>query len=224
MAPASSNAPSSTQPNPDQWITVGRIVSPQGLNGELKVYPETDFPERFLEPGDRWLLKPNATEPVPVQLLAGRHIPGKGLYVIRLKGVNYRDQAEALRKALLLVSVSDRPPLEEGEFHILDLVNLAVIDQPTGEAIGKVIDVLTAGNDLLEVSVGDPDRTDRTGLPNVLIPFVHEIVPVVDLDAGRIEIVPPPGLLDLEVSTKPKPPKNKPRRPAKPPAEPPASP
>jgi len=34
-------------PNLDDWLEIGRIVAPQGLNGELRVYPDTDFPERF---------------------------------------------------------------------------------------------------------------------------------------------------------------------------------
>lgn len=72
--------------NLDDWLTIGRIVAPQGLNGELRVYPMSDFPERFLEPGERWLLRSQGTEPEPIQLLSGRFIGGKGLYVLELEG------------------------------------------------------------------------------------------------------------------------------------------
>ena len=33
--------------NLDDWIEIGKIVAPQGLDGEVRVYPDTDFPERF---------------------------------------------------------------------------------------------------------------------------------------------------------------------------------
>lgn len=170
------------------WLEIGKIVAAQGLKGELRVYPDSDFPERFETPGERWLLRPGQTQPEPVKLLSGRYLDGKGLYVITLAGVTDRNQAEALRDAKLLVPSSDRPPLEEGEFHVADLVGLAVIDQATDNQIGIVTDVLPAGNDLLEVEL--------TSAKKVLIPFVEPIVPVVDLAQGRIEITPPEGLIE----------------------------
>ncbi|NJR70081.1 MAG: ribosome maturation factor RimM [Synechococcales cyanobacterium CRU_2_2] len=188
----------------DDWMTVGRIVSAQGMQGEVRVYPESDFPERFLQPGDRWLLRPNTTEPQQIRLLSGRYVPKKNLYVIRLAGVVDRDQAEALRDTTLVVPVSDRPPLDPGEFHILDLIGLSVVDQTTQMAIGVVVDVLSAGNDLLEVAIGETPPPEP-GLPDlrpkVLIPFVYAIVPTVDLKTQRIEIVPPPGLLELQTES-----------------------
>ncbi len=98
-----------------------------------------------------------------------------------------RTQAEALKGYRLVVPESDRPPLEVGEFHILDLVGLEVFDQQTQAILGSVIGVVSAGNDLLEV------KTPHQG--TVLIPLVKEIVPVIDLENKRIEITPPPGLL-----------------------------
>jgi 16S rRNA processing protein RimM len=89
----------------------------------------------------------------------------------------------------------DRPQLEPGEFHILDLVGLAVWHQVTAQPIGHVVSIIPAGNDLLEVELagGEPG----TQAKKVLIPFVDQIVPIVDLVQGRIEILPPPGLLEL---------------------------
>lgn len=193
-------------PLSEEWLEIGRVVAPQGLNGELRVYPDTDFPERFLEPGDRWLLKPGQAAPESVKLLSGRYLAGKGLYVIKLAGVNYRDQAEALRDARLVIPVSDRLDLEPDEFHVADLVGLTVRLQTTGQDIGIVVDLYAAGNDLLAVRLfakppppnaetpGEQKSKSQKQLP-LLVPFVHEIVPVVDLAAGYVEINPPPGLL-----------------------------
>ncbi len=215
-------------PNLAGWLAIGRIVAPQGLRGELRVYPSTDFPERFEEPGQRWLLRPGQTEPQAVELVEGYEVPGKGLYVVKLAGVGDRNQAEALRDSLLLVPESDRPPLEEDEFHVVDLLGLSVIEQATQTLIGTVSDVIPAGNDLLEVQLDptwiashtpapDPEevppdtsteeppeagkprkaRPAKAKRPTVLIPFVKEIVPVVDLAQKRLEVVPPPGLLEI---------------------------
>ncbi|MFQ4144772.1 ribosome maturation factor RimM [Chlorogloeopsis sp. ULAP02] len=195
----SPHLPTSLSPKLDDWLEIGTIVAAQGLRGELRVYPDSDFSERFEVPGKRWLLHPGQTEPQPIELLAGRYIEGKNLYVITLAGVENRNQAEELRGCKLLVPQSDRPQLGEDEYHILDLIGLPVFMQETGELIGKVIDVLSAGNDLLEVELhqqkeeGEKIKKSKT----VLIPFVRAIAPVVDLETGRIEITPPDGLLEI---------------------------
>ncbi|NER33325.1 MAG: ribosome maturation factor RimM [Oscillatoria sp. SIO1A7] len=202
-----------------EWIEIGKIVSAQGLKGEMRVYPLTDFPERFLEPGQRWLLSEKQTEPQPVELLGGRYLSGKGLYVVTLAGVENRDRAETLRGSKLLVPESDRPVLAEDEYHVLDLIGLSVIDQKTGKTIGTVVDLVSAGHDLLVVNPEPKEPKEnapaseshsqtsrpkgkKTSTKNseILIPFVREIVPVVNIANGRIEIDPPAGLLDLNQS------------------------
>lgn len=175
---------------PDGWLQIGKIVAAQGLQGEVRVYPDSDFPERFVVPGTRWLLRSQGEEPQSVELLHGRYIEGKGLYAIALAGITTRNQAEDLRGSLLLVPESDRPTLGEDEYHVLDLIGLEVFNQLTQTVIGKVVDVIPAGNDLLEVQLDSSAKTK-------LIPFVKAIAPIVDLKAGRIEIVPPSGLLEL---------------------------
>lgn len=197
-----------------EWLEIGKIVAPQGLDGELRVYPNSDFPERFEEPGQRWLLRPGEREPQPIELLAGRYIAGKGLYVVELAGVEDRNQAEALRGCRLMVPQSDRPTLGEDEYHVLDLIGLEVFNQLTQEVLGTVVDIIPAGNDLLEVKLNqapippDDEAVTKAGKKRqpqpkspkpatVLIPFVKAIVPVVDLQQRRIEITPPSGLLEI---------------------------
>lgn len=196
-APAAGSRPSSGRPTPPvaaddtpaELMEVGRLVAAQGLRGELRVLPLSDFPERFTRPGRRWL-RSRQGEVRAAQLLTGRQLPGKELYVVRLEGCNDRDAAEALVGHHLLVDAADRPPLEPGEFHLLDLVGLEVRLLPAGEAIGRVTDLIHGGNDLLEIALSEEQR-------RLLIPFVEAIVPEVHPDQGWIGLTPPPGLLEL---------------------------
>lgn len=208
------------QEQESKWIEIGTIVSPQGLNGELRVYPNSDFPERFLMAGTRWLQHPDTGKIEEIELLGGRYIPGKKLYVIALKDVQYRDQAEELRDYKILVPKSDRPQLKDDEFHVQDLLNLEVFHQQTGEKIGVVTEIFSAGNDLLEVTLDKQPETEKNEkidlsqisrrskrkkykkkkakAATILIPFVLEIVPIVNLAKKRIEINPPEGLLSIK--------------------------
>ena len=208
--------------DPGDLLEVGRLVSAQGLQGEVRLNPLSDFPERFTVPGQRWLQ--GRTGPAKaVTLLSGRQLPGRELYVLRLEGVNDRSSAEALVGHALLVPASDRPPLAEGEFHLLDLVGLEVRLLADGGVIGRVTDLLHAGNDLLEVELAaapsmapapgpapGPGPTTEAGQPapapkpagptkprRILIPFVEPIVPEVHLAEGWLGITPPPGLLEI---------------------------
>ncbi|MBE9112438.1 ribosome maturation factor RimM [Nodosilinea sp. LEGE 07298] len=182
----------------DDWVEIGRIVAPQGVKGEVRVYPSSDFPERFLEPGDRWLKRPRSLTPERVELVRGRYIDGKGLYVVQIAGVDSREEAEALRDAVLMVAAGDRPTLAPEEFYVADLVGLRVIVQATRAEIGTVTDIFAAGNDLLEVTYYSPDGENSLNSKprTVLVPFVTAIVPVVNLAQGYVEINPPTGLLD----------------------------
>jgi len=212
-----------TSPEENAWLEIGIITSSQGLQGELRVYPQSDFPERFQKPGQRWMQCPGQ-EPKLVNLVRGRYVPGKKLYIINLEGVDSRAKAEELRGCKLLVPQSDRPKLPPGEYHVLDLLGLGVYLQATGEAIGTVVDIIAAGNDLLEVELAKqpplpvvkekviPNRKSKIPkakrqttpqLVTILIPFVPAIVPVVDLAQKRLEITPPPGLLEINLDSEP---------------------
>jgi 16S rRNA processing protein RimM len=198
--------PHSPLPIPEGWLEIGTIVAAQGIDGELRVYPDTDFPERFEVPGMRWLLCPDSSQPKQVELLSGRYVDGKNLCIVSLAGVKSRNQAEELRGCKLLVLESDRPELGEGEYHIVDLVGLEVFVQESGELVGTVVNLISVGHDLLEVKlkpseeeqvISNKKKTKGKKQKNLLIPFVKEIVPVVDLENRRVEITPPPRLLEI---------------------------
>lgn len=220
----------------EDWLLIGRIVGAHGINGHIKVYPESDFPERFTEPGDRWIKRPGV-EPTCVRLTSGRYLEGKNNYLVKLAGVDFRDQAEALRSAELVVPMGDRLPLEAGEFHVSDLIGLSVILQAGGTTIGTITNIFTTGHDLLEVTLppkksaaesASEEATETVSSDltleehpslrakaaqklrrkarrarkqkkpkTLLIPFVEDIVPVVNITSGYVEITPPEGLIEL---------------------------
>ena len=170
------------------WLTVGEIVAPHGLRGQVRVNPSSDFPERFLESGQRWLQEKDE-EPQKIELVSGRQIPGKYIYVVSFLGIDNRTTAELLVGKKVLVNSKQRPKLEEGEFHLLDLLGLKVKLQPEEREIGKIINLINAGNDLLEIELNSGKK--------VLVPFVKQIVPTINLKEGWAIISPPPGLFNL---------------------------
>lgn len=208
----------------DDLLEIGTIVSPQGLKGEVKVTSISDFPERFEKSGKRWLQSPQGELPQEIELIKGRYIPGKeNVYVLQLSGIENREQAESLRGFKLFVQKSDRPILDSDEYHVSDLLDLEVYNQINNQNIGVVTDIFWAGNDVLEVRLHqqptpkeektiDVSKISRVSkrhkvkqkthkIATVLIPFVKEIVPVIDLVEKRIEINPPVGLLEINLSS-----------------------
>jgi 16S rRNA processing protein RimM len=190
----------------ENWLEIGTIVAPQGLEGELRVLSVSDFPERFQKRGVRGIQWIQGGEIREITLLRGRELPGKNVYVIKLEGVENREQAEALRGYKLWANKLEKPRLKADEYHVSELVNLEVYHHLTGEKIGVVVDILWAGNDILAVQLEANLASVKKKSPSsdsearALVPFVKEIVPLVDLKAARIEIAPPPGLLEINLS------------------------
>ncbi|MGR3274824.1 ribosome maturation factor RimM [Acaryochloris marina NIES-2412] len=184
----------------EEWLEVGTIVGAHGLNGEVKVFPDSDFPERFIQPGPRWLATPtHSSPPEEIQLLKGRFLESKGLYVVKFANVNFRDQSEALKGTKILVRSNDRPTLAEGEYYLSDLMGVTVVDHQTQAVVGSVVSIASAGNDLLEVQLANTTET-------ILLPFVSALVPIVDITSKRIEITPPKGLIPESSQVLKKPP------------------
>ena len=180
-----------TMINHDEWLIVGLITSPQGINGKVKVKSLSDFEERFTKPGKRWLQKENEP-PREIELTFGFKKPGKELFIITFKEINNRNQAENLKGYKVLVKIDAIPQLNKEEFHLTELVNLKVKMSENNKLhiIGKVINLENEKNNLLVIQLSNNNK-------EVLVPFVKEIVPIVDIKNKFIIITPPSGLLDL---------------------------
>ena len=177
--------------NKNEWLIVGLITSCHGINGQLKVKSLSDFEERFLKPGMRWLQKENE-HPSKIELISGFKQPGKETFIVKLKGINSRNHAEQLKKFKILVKTDKLPQLNNEEFHLLELINLDVkrLENDELKIIGKVINLENEQNNLLVIELFKNQKI-------VLVPFVKEIVPLVDIKNNFLVIDPPSGLLEL---------------------------
>lgn len=176
-------------PAPDSLLLVGTVGRPHGVLGEVKVVPETDDPER-LRALERVFVgdAPERAEERAVESLRFQPTRRGLTALVRLAGISGRDAADLLRGLNVYAAETDLPPLDEGEVFLHDLIGLAVVTDE-GDEVGTVTDVLTGGAQPLLV-------VKRDGKPDALVPDVDEIVTDVDLDAERITIRPPEGLLD----------------------------
>ena len=133
--------------NHDEWLVVGLITSPHGINGNIKIKSLSDFEERFTKPGKRWIQKEKEI-PTELELISGFKQPGKESFIVSFKEINSRDQAENLKKYKVLVKVDDIPKLKKEEFHLTELINLQVkiFDNDHLQIIGKVINLQNEKN------------------------------------------------------------------------------
>ena len=168
-------------------VVVGRVGRPHGIRGEVTVEPRTDEPDlRFCEGAE--LLRADGGRPLVVEY-AHWH---SGRLLIAFDGVDDRNGAEALRGVILEVDRDSADmPEDADEFYDTALVGCRV-ETIDGESVGEVREVAhLPAQDLLVVMSDDSAE--------ILVPFVAEIVPVVDIKGRRIVIAPPPGLIaDIE--------------------------
>jgi 16S rRNA processing protein RimM len=163
-------------------LVVGRVVRPHGIRGEVVVDSATDRPAQRFRAG-AVLQSPEGE----LTVLAAR--PHSGRWLLSIDAVVDRTSAERLRGAELAVDVVDlEADAEPDAWYDAQLVGLAVRDE--SGAIGSVAAVEHGpGQDLLVI--------DLTGCGRVRLPFVAALVPQVDVAAGWVQVVLPPGLVDL---------------------------
>ncbi|ANS80670.1 16S rRNA processing protein RimM [Serinicoccus hydrothermalis] len=165
-------------------FVAARVGKPHGLRGEVTVQVHTDDPAGRFVVGESFGTDPAAPGPLVLRSVRVH----QGIYLLAFEGHADRTAAEALRGIRLLVD-EDADEGEVGEaWREEDLVGFAVV-LPDGSPVGEVSALhVRPAQDLLEV---------RTPGGQVLVPFVAELVPEVDEQAGRVVVDPPPGLLQL---------------------------
>lgn len=162
-------------------ICVGAIAGSFGVRGEVRLKSFCATPEDIESYGP--LSTEDGSRSFPVVLT--RVV--KNGFAARLGGVETKEQADALKGVQLFAPRDRLPALPDDEFYYTDLIGLEVLDTG-GAPLGRVKDVQNHGaGDLLEIQAPGQSAT-------VLLPFTREVVPTVDLEAGRIIADPPEGL------------------------------
>lgn len=156
------------------------MVKPHGLHGNVWVNLNTDFPERLPDWQELEIVGPDGARSVTVTDVKG--ISG-GRCIVKIKGVNNREQAEAIRGQTLRMERSGLPELPEGCYYDFQIIGLRVVTVE-GRDLGEVRAILRTGaNDIYE--------TDAA-----LIPAIESVVQEIDIDGGRIVIEEVEGLLE----------------------------
>lgn len=179
---AARSAPPVPQPPINDWITLGTIVAPFGLHGEVKLLAQTDFPDRIAAHKTLYLGADHRAYP-----LEKAH-PHAGVILLKLAGVDDMTAAERLRNLTVFIPATEAAPLAPDQYFIHDLVGLRA-QHISGADLGVVADVISgAAQDLLVIRF--------PGKPDVLVPLVKALVPTVDLPNHIAIIDPPAGLFD----------------------------
>ncbi len=165
-------------------LVVGRIGRAHGVLGEATIEVRTDVPDERFYIGAKLVTEPESVGPLTITAARDHN----GILLLKFAEANSRNEIEKFRDTLLKAEVDmSQENLHEDEFHVQQLIGLKV-QTDEGVHVGTLTDVLNLpGQDLLAVETENGE---------ILIPFVYEIVPEIDLEKSLITIVPPPGLLN----------------------------
>lgn len=166
-------------------VEVGVLTKPQGLKGEIRVHYYADSLDCLQ--GDVFLQAGHAP-PRAVRVRSCRWHQGSP--VLLLEGISDRTAAEALRGQRVLVSHASLPPLDDEELYLNDLLGLTVIVEGAAAPLGILENVMFQAEQETWIIV-TPDGRE------VFLPAVPAFVADINLDAERITITPPEGLLEL---------------------------
>ena len=179
--------------DPDRLLLMGRVTRPHGVRGEIKVAPDTDDPQRF-DGLERLFL---GADPASARERAVEHVrfqypKGRTVVLLSIADVDSVEAADDLRGLQVYADPDDLPALEEGQAFLHDMIGLTVIEvDADGAEVGEMGTVrdLYDGSQLLFAIA-------RPGGPDVLLPDVDEFVVRLDLDARRLYVRPPEGLVE----------------------------
>ncbi len=169
------------------WVTVAVLGKTRGNRGEITAFALSSKPERYEHLREVTLFDASG------QLLRTVEIESiwfhSGTLIFKFRGVDSIPEAEALSRAEVRVPLSERAPLEEGEYFDSDLVGCEVIDRVSGESLGHVTGLEDAGGPGLLVVDG-----------SLMIPFARAFCIEINPAEKRIIVELPEGLKDLNRS------------------------
>jgi 16S rRNA processing protein RimM len=187
------------------WVWLAQIRRPQGRKGEVFADIFTDFPEKFAERRRVWLLRDStvavaghpAMPASPREAELTDHWLHKGGVVLHFAGVDSISAAETLAGLVVAIPRSKRAALGEDEVYISDLIGCVLVDVALSEpvTVGEIEDVDRTTGTVAQLVVHG-----ATG--EILIPFAKDYLRKINLEAKRVEMALPEGLVDLNAPGK----------------------
>ncbi len=152
-------------------LTIGEVLKPQGIRGELKVKTFTDTPEIVKQFGTVYI------DDTPYKILSFR-VGVDGAAYLGLRGIPDRNAAELFRGKKIEGKREDAPPLEEGRYYIVDIIGLTCVSEE-GEELGKVTNVVNLSADVYTI--------EKAG-KSILFPAVKGVIAKVDLQNEKLVV------------------------------------
>jgi 16S rRNA processing protein RimM len=165
------------------WVTIALLGRTRGNRGEVTALSLSSKPERYSALREVYLFGAGERREIENTWFHN------GTLIFKFRGVDSISDAELLSGLEVRVPLSERAPLEAGEFFQSDLIGCEIVDRASGERIGAVTDWDDGGGSGLLVVEGD-----------LLIPFARAICVEIDPVARRIAVELPPGLKELNRS------------------------
>ena len=170
--------------NMEQFLRVGVISSTHGIRGEVKVYPTTDDPERFLDLDE--VILDTGREHKILEIEGVKFF--KNQVILKFKGYDNINDIEKYLKKDLLVDREHAVELGENENFIADLIDMEVVTYE-GKVLGTLTDVIETGaNDVYAVKT--PEGKE------ILLPAIRDCILDVNVDEKRMTVHVMEGLLD----------------------------
>ena len=165
-------------PSEPVFIIIGRILSPWGNEGKLKVAVETDFPQRFTSSSKVYINQ----QPATIDSVRWH----KGNAIIKLSSIDSVEEAKKLQGQPVEIHHSQLQPLTEGQYYHFQLIGLEVWTTQ-GELIGKITEILSKPSNDIYIINGARGE--------ILVPAIEDVVKIIDTDKGYLIIEAIKGLL-----------------------------
>ncbi len=168
-----------------EYLVIGEILRPHGVNGELRMRVITDYPERLPELETVFVGK--SADDKRLREIAVKNVRfNKSFALLTLDGYRSRSDADQLRSKIVMVPIDNATPLDEGEYYLFQLIGLTVVAD--GYEIGVVKEVMQTGaNDVYVVT------SEAHG--EILVPAHQDTIVSIDFDTEMIAMTLPDGLL-----------------------------
>jgi len=170
-------------PQQTEWATIGKIVAPFGLRGELKVFSLSDIPHRFVNLDSIYV----GPDHILYTIMGVRPYKGN-MVILKLSGVEDATAATTFRNFDLAIPLDKLAELPPDSYYQHDIIGLRVVTL-NGREVGTIVEIMVTGSNDVYIVKGMNGQ-------QILLPAIKDVVKQVDLIRHMMYIEPIRGLLD----------------------------